>query len=115
MCRIGSGMDAELHSSLAIVEFYGLDKADLIFQQDNDPKHISQNASKWFKQNNINILKWHAQSPYLNPIEICGNTLSGSLMNMMSLLLVCMSFGTRCRWNGGEYQRRFVERACPEG
>jgi len=56
-----------------------------------------QNASKCFKQNNINVLKWHAQSPDLNPVEICGNTSSGSSMNMRSLLLVCMSFGTMCR------------------
>jgi len=90
----------ELHTSvlqdnfLAIVEFYRLDKSDPIFQQDNDPKHTSQKASKWFKQNSINVLEWHAQSPDLNPIEICGNTSSGSSMNTRSLLLVCMSFGT---------------------
>jgi len=55
MCRIDSRMDAELHTSilqdnfLAIVEFYGLDRSDLIFQEDNDPRHTSQKASKWFK------------------------------------------------------------------
>jgi len=101
MCRIGSRVDAELHTSilqynfLAIMEFYGLDKSDPIFQEENGPKYTSQKASKWFKQNNINVLKWHAQSPDLNPIEICGNTSSGSSMNTRSLLLVCMSFGTR--------------------
>jgi len=75
MCRIDSRMYAELHTSilqvnfLAIVEFYGLDKSDLIFQEENDPKHTPQKASKWFKQNNINVLKWHAQPPDLNPIK----------------------------------------------
>jgi len=93
-------MGAELHTIilqddfLAIVEFYRLDKGDLIFQLENDPKHTYQKASKWFKQNNINVLKWHAQSPDLNPIEICSNTSCGSSMNTRSLLLVCMSFGT---------------------
>jgi len=58
--------NAELHTSilqddfLAIVEFYGLDRADLIFQEKNDPNYTSQKASKWLKQNNINVLKWHA-------------------------------------------------------
>ena len=64
MCRIESRTGAELHTSilqdnfLAIVGFYRLDKSDLIFQEKNDPKHASQKASKWLKQNNINVLKW---------------------------------------------------------
>ena len=40
-----------------------------IFQQDNDPKHTSKKATQWFKDSDIQLLVWPAQSPDLNPIE----------------------------------------------
>ena len=44
-------------------------EGERIFQQDNDPKHMSNKATKWFEDNDIQVLVWPAQSPDINPIE----------------------------------------------
>ena len=75
MCRIEGKMDASLYREIlrdelqGTVEYYGMDKEDLIFQQDGDLKHRSGLAQKQLKDNGFKILDWPAQSPDLNPIE----------------------------------------------
>jgi DDE superfamily endonuclease len=46
-----------------------VEEKERIFQQDNDPEHTSKLATKWFEDNNIYVLVFSAQPPYLNPIE----------------------------------------------
>ena len=39
------------------------------FQQDNNQKHTSKLIKQWFETNQIELMKWPAQSADLNPIE----------------------------------------------
>jgi len=73
--RIEGKMDAELYISILedelqqTIDYHTISLINFIFQQDNNPKHISKMARKWFEDHGIVVMKWPAQSPDLNPIE----------------------------------------------
>jgi hypothetical protein len=47
----------------------GLHQSNILFQQNNDPKLISQVAKAWFQNHCIKVLKWPAQSADISIIE----------------------------------------------
>lgn len=51
----------------------------VIFQQDNDPKHTSKHAREWFCTQGIKTLPWPANSPDMNPIEHLWSQIKKSL------------------------------------
>jgi transposase len=75
MAKIDGGLDAELYCKildedlLDTISNYGLDKSEIIFQHDNDPKHTAKKTKKWLEKQEMQVLDWPPQSPDLNPIE----------------------------------------------
>jgi hypothetical protein len=74
LAEISTKMDAKLYvdiinnNLIASAERMGI-KDNFIFQSDNDPKHTSRLANKWFTENKVERLEWSPQSPDLNIIE----------------------------------------------
>jgi hypothetical protein len=54
---------------LNTLQYHGFNPSDIIFQQDNDSKHICKKVKGWLEEQEFRTMVWPAQSPDLNPIE----------------------------------------------
>jgi len=74
LVEINGRMDSTMYKSIlsanlrSSAEKLGLEDG-FVFQHDNDPKHTSKLVKAFLAEEGIEILKWPAQSPDINPIE----------------------------------------------
>ena len=68
-------MNMVLYSEMLDDKFLGtlrdleINKKDIYFQQDNDPKHTSNLATDWFWKKKVDKLEWPPNSPDMSIIE----------------------------------------------
>lgn len=74
-CWIQGKIDAAVYLGvlqdyvLASRDWYAMDPANFIFQQDNATIHTARIVKEYLNKSNIAVLEWPANSPDLNPIE----------------------------------------------
>jgi len=75
LCRLSGYMDAETYVDVVksyvikTWEYHGLERENLIFQQDNASAHTANRVKEYMAKQKITVLEWPPNSPDLNIIE----------------------------------------------
>ena len=113
--KIDGRMDSDLYLQilkddlLNTLKYHGLNPSNIIFQQDNDPKHTSKKVKEWLEEQEFRTMVWLAQSSDLNPIKHLGVFSKEDLQSMNTPLVEFMSYGKEFRWSGTRYWLRSVK------
>ena len=115
LIEVEGKMDAEKYCEIleqGLVESFEtleMEEGEHDFQQDNDPKHTSKKAKKWFEDNDIQVI-YPGQLNLLTsiPLNTFGNTSNASFVNMKLHLRGCMNCGTGLVRSGMESHQKHV-------
>jgi hypothetical protein len=113
-CKIDGNLNRELYEQiledelLQTLDYYGLQVDQIIFHEDNDPKHTCKRAKEWFQKKDMEVYVWLAQSPDFNPIEHFWEFVKKKPISTQSHPREFWSCGRGSRWNGRRFQGRLV-------
>ncbi|KAK4521024.1 uncharacterized protein ATC70_004012 [Mucor velutinosus] len=79
MCKINGNVDEALYKEILqgkleqtitfSIDKFGFRREQVIFQQDDDPKHTSNLVKGYLQEQSYQVMEWPPQFPDLNPIE----------------------------------------------
>ena len=75
---------------------YNMDPSGLVFQEKNDPKHMSKIVQEWLASQSFQLFQWSTQSPELNPIDHFWDFSNNTWTNLRHLQEVPRNCGSVC-------------------